>query len=109
MHDEVALGLEEYETRRPINRDSSKDGGDGARPTARGRSVLADLIEEVTPELVRQAGNESDEASTRPSWLLAALASDLRNGRVEVASCTQVFDIATDSAPTVTMIQTVKA
>ena len=108
MHDEVALGLDEYETRRPINRESPRNSGDGARPSAGGRSILADLIEELTPELARQSAKEGAEAGTRLSWLLAALASDLRNGRVEVASCKQIYDITTDAAPIVNMIQTVR-
>ena len=108
MHGEVAFGLDEHETQRPITRESPRDGGDGTRPTGDGRSVLADLIEELTPELVRKVAKEGEEAGTRPSWLLAALATNLRNGRVEVASCAQIFDIATDSTAIVEMIQALR-
>jgi hypothetical protein len=99
MHDEVALGLDGQETQRPISRESSKGSGDEARPTSSGRSFLADLIEELTPGLVRQAAKEGEGASARPTRLLAALVKYLCNGRVEVASCTKTFDIATDSKP----------
>jgi len=107
MHGEVALGLDGLETERSIDRESPTADGPGARPTSRARSVLADLIEELAPAFVRQLAKEG-EATKGPSRLVAALATDLRNGRVEVASCLRTFDITTDTQPIVRMIQTLR-
>jgi len=107
MHGEVALGLDELETERSINRESPMEDGRGARPTSRGRLVLADLIEELAPDFVRQLASGA-EATRGPSRLVTALATDLRQGRVEIASCLRTFDISMDTQPILSMIETLR-